>query len=443
MTTGIRDGPGGRPATGIGRRTVEGISGTTRSTRAPGADRGSGASSAALPAGPPRAGRETALLIGVLDAALAVLVPVAVLVVVALLVWAVDAGARPGWTGYYSAAADLWFVGHGADIAFRTPGVASFTITVAALGPALVTVLAGLRAGRRAHRTAAPGGVVIVGTVTVAALSALLLVTSTRPVAAVEPVQALALPALAYGAAALLGVLLARGPVLPAGALADAVRLGIGSVAVVLAVAALAVGVLLIGSLPAVVSLFESVHAGATGGLALTAVQLALLPTVVVWAAAFLVGPGFALGAGSSVGPLGIHLGPVPSLPLLGALPARSAPLELCVVVVPIVAGFVVGVLTARRSDLPMPGLRLLGIGLTGGVVGGGLLALLAAASSGAVGPGRLAVAGPQPLLIWCTAAAEIALPALLGLATGMRGRAVTPGDVVWRMDEQRGDPAR
>lgn len=378
-----------------------------------------------------------------LDAALAVLVPVAVLVVVALLVWAVDAGARPGWSGYYAAAADLWFVGHGADIAFRPAGVAPFTLSVAALGPALVTVLAGLRAGRRAHRTAAPGGAVIVGTATVAALSALLLVTATHPSAAPDPVQAIALPAIVYAGAALLAALLAGGRVPTAGSVADAVRLGIGAAAVVVAVAALAVGALLVTSLPAVVSLSESVHAGVTGGLALTVVQLALLPTVVVWAGAFLVGPGFALGAGSSVGPLGVHLGPLPSLPMLGALPARSTPLDLCVVLVPIVAGFVVGGLTARRSVRPVTGPRLVGIGLLGGVVGGGLLALLAAASSGAVGPGRLSIAGPQPLLIWGVGAVEIALPAVLGLVTGTRGRAVAPGDVAWRMDEQRGAAAR
>ncbi|WP_375401259.1 DUF6350 family protein [uncultured Amnibacterium sp.] len=396
-----------------------------------------GADSATRPSSAQRVGRGTALLVGVLDAALTLLVPVAVLVVVALLVWAVDAGARPGWTGYYSAAADLWFVGHGVDIAFRPPGVAPFTVTIAALGPALVTVLAGLRAGRRARRTVAPGGVVLVGTATVASLAALLLLTASRPIAAPDPVQAIALPAILYAAAALPGALLGRGALRPEGALADAVRLGLGAATAVVAAAALAVAVLLIGSLPAVVSLFESVHAGATGGLALTAVQLALLPTTVVWAVAFLVGPGFALGAGSSIGPLGTHLGPVPSLPILGALPTGSAPIDLAVVLVPIVAGFVVGVLTARRSERPLPGLRLLGIGLLGGLVGGALLALLAAAASGAMGPGRLAVAGPDALLVGCVAALEIAIPAVLGLVTGMRGRAATPGDVTWRMDQQ------
>lgn len=367
------------------------------------------------------------------------LLPVAALVVVALLVWAVDAGARPGWTGYYAAAADLWFVGHGADIAFRPAGVAPFAVTVAALGPALATALAGLRAGRRAQGTVAPGGALVTGTATVAALDVLLLLTASRPIAALDPVQAIALPALVYGAAALLGALLAGGTVLPPGpVLADALRVGLGAVAAVTAAAALAVTALLIVSLPAVVSLSESVHAGATGGLALTAVQLALLPTVVVWAVAWFVGPGFALGAGSSIGPLGTHLGPVPALPMLGALPDGSGPVGLGVVLVPVVAGFLVGVLTARRSDRPLTGARPLVVGLLGGLLGGAVIGLLAAASAGGIGPGRLAVAGPQPLLVGGIAALEIAIPAVLGLWTGTRGRAVTPGDVVWRMDEQR-----
>ncbi|WP_310717713.1 cell division protein PerM [Streptomyces lydicus] len=72
---------------------------------------------------------------------------------------------------------------------------------------------------------------------------------------------------------------------------------------------------------------------------------LFLLPNAAVWGAAYGLGPGFTLGAGSTIGPLGASPHPVPPpLPLLGALPeAASAtpgtPLTWSVVLVPLCAG--------------------------------------------------------------------------------------------------------
>ncbi|MFF8369094.1 DUF6350 family protein [Streptomyces lydicus] len=72
---------------------------------------------------------------------------------------------------------------------------------------------------------------------------------------------------------------------------------------------------------------------------------LFLLPNAAVWGAAYGLGPGFTLGAGSAIGPLGASPYPVPPpLPLLGALPeAASAtpgtPLTWTVALVPLCAG--------------------------------------------------------------------------------------------------------
>ncbi|MFH9223161.1 cell division protein PerM [Streptomyces lydicus] len=72
---------------------------------------------------------------------------------------------------------------------------------------------------------------------------------------------------------------------------------------------------------------------------------LFLLPNAAVWGAAYGLGSGFTLGAGSTIGPLGASPHPVPPpLPLLGALPeAASAtpgtPLTWTVALVPLCAG--------------------------------------------------------------------------------------------------------
>ncbi|MFI0224230.1 cell division protein PerM [Streptomyces lydicus] len=70
-----------------------------------------------------------------------------------------------------------------------------------------------------------------------------------------------------------------------------------------------------------------------------------LLPNAALWGAAYGLGPGFTLGAGSTIGPLGASPHPVPPpLPLLGGLPeAASAtpgtPLTWTVALVPLCAG--------------------------------------------------------------------------------------------------------
>jgi hypothetical protein len=171
-----------------------------------------------------------------------------------------------------------------------------------------------------------------------------------------------------------------------------------------------------------VVGLAESLSAGPAGGLALTALQLTLLPTVVVWAASWIAGPGFAVGAGSSVSPLGTTLGPLPSLPLLGALPHQVPPIALAVVALPVVAGFVLAVLLP--GDRPHGAAALATVAVAAGTAGL-LLGLLAAAASGAAGPGRLQTVGPDPLQVGLAVAAEVAIGVLLGLACAPRRREV------------------
>lgn len=92
-------------------------------------------------------------------------------------------------------------------------------------------------------------------------------------------------------------------------------RGAVASATVVIAASALAVAVLSPANYAAIISLYESVHAGVLGGIALTIGQLAVLPNLVIWRAPWFIGPGFANGAGSSVTPLGTTLGPIPAIP--------------------------------------------------------------------------------------------------------------------------------
>ena len=57
----------------------------------------------------------------------------------------------------------------------------------------------------------------------------------------------------------------------------------------------------------------------------LAALCLLYVPTAAVWGLAYVVGPGFAVGAGTSVSVTGTDLGAVPAFPLLAALPRSRA----------------------------------------------------------------------------------------------------------------------
>ncbi len=171
-----------------------------------------------------------------------------------------------------------------------------------------------------------------------------------------------------------------------------------------------------------VTSLGSALGPGAVGGTALGLACLAYLPNAVVWSASYAVGPGFAVGAHTSVSPLAVHLGAVPSFPLLGALPGSGAApaLSLPFVAAPIAAGAVIGVLVIRRA----PTLRIEDAALSGfaaGAVGGLALGMLAALSGGPAGPGRMATVGPSAWQVGLAAVLELGIAAAVAAAEVQR----------------------
>jgi hypothetical protein len=202
------------------------------------------------------------------------------------------------------------------------------------------------------------------------------------------------------------------------------VRAGIGAVAITVAVASVLVAALFVVRFPDMIGLYEALHTEVIGGIALTAGQLSLLPNLVLWAVAWLVGPGFAIGVGSHVSPDGTALGPIPALPVFGALPTGDWSFGFAGVLVPVVAGFLAGVAVrpalARALGYVGP-LVMLGVAVGGGVVGGGVLGFLAAASGGSAGPGRLVEVGPDPIAVGLFAALELTVAIGIGLAAASR----------------------
>ncbi|MGC5013712.1 DUF6350 family protein [Streptosporangium sp. DT93] len=158
---------------------------------------------------------------------------------------------------------------------------------------------------------------------------------------------------------------------------------------------------------------------GFVGGLLLLLVQALYLFNAVVWAMAYIAGPGFAVGTGTLVAPTGVQLGTVPSLPILGALPdAGPTPAwVMAVVAVPFVAGAVAGVLVVRISpSSSYEGAPLWGLAC--GVVTGAASGLLAALSGGSLGGARLSTVGPAAWEVMLSVTLEVGVAA--GIAAGL-----------------------
>lgn len=326
----------------------------------------------------------------------------------AVLAWA-GLGTSEAWTPSVSAAADVWLIGHGVDVRFAVAG-APFTVTAAALGPALITALGAVRAGRRAVATGSPIEAWLAQLVATGIASVVLLRVGTSAAATPSLWQAIVLPLGVVTVASLVGMRSERPGVRPVPA---GVRAGLMAALLLLAAAGIAFTALLLARFADVVALDESLDAGVLGGFVLTCLQILAMPTVVIWAAAWLVGAGTGLGTGSVTGPFAGQAGPLPALPMLGAVPVDPPAWAAAVLVVPVLAGFAAAVLVRRGGS----GMNALPLGLVGGLVAGAVIGGLVAASAGAAGPGRFVSVGPDALLAAGLTTALVGIPAMLGAA--------------------------
>ena len=401
--------------------------------------------------------RITTALLAALEAILVVAIGSGVALVPLTVLWAAHFKLSVEWFVFWRAAADIWLLGNGVDLtvqlghdAAASLGLAGadapFLISVVPLGFTILSVLMGVHTGRRAAETPHRWTGVGVAVATYAVLAALVTLSAMSETVQPNQLQGLLLPTLIYSAGVLIGAELGRRKTAVAAAGLDRVSRGIRSscqripqnvrtliegalrggtaaAAGVLVVSGVAVAVLIAVNYATIIGLYEAVQAGVFGGATITLAQLALIPNLVIWASAWFVGPGIAMGIGTSVSPIGTIVGTLPGLPLFGVLPQGTPAYGFVGLLVPVLIGFVFGVVTRQWLDRPgVPERTTLEQVLTGlgiGIVSGALLGLLAWSSAGAIGPGRLVEVGPNPLLVGALAAAEIGVAAALGLLAG------------------------
>ena len=151
--------------------------------------------------------------------------------------------------------------------------------------------------------------------------------------------------------------------------------------------------------------------------------QALFAPTVMAWAASWWSGAGFLTATDSLHSPTVVGPGPIPPIPLLGAVP-ETAP-GMWVILAPIALGVGLGVVAARsfrREHL----LHQSAQGVLASVITASVTALWMWSATMSLGSVRLAVMGPRVGWVTLALVLEIALPALIiALATHPTTRAL------------------
>ena len=357
----------------------------------------------------------------------------AVLTLLVLAGWIAAPHPGLGLLGVLRTAAVLWLVGHHVGVQVSGAG----RIGMLPLGLVLLPGTLLWRAGRwvvRRHEVAKAAHAVAAAlavAVPYALLAGLLAAGSRTALAAPSILQAVlaafvvALVAVGFGASRALAPWSQLGAMMSArtrSVLAGAA----GSLATLGAAGALLTAMALASHLHEFGAVNGLLAPGFVGAGLLFLAEIAYLPNAVLWAIAYLLGPGFAVGAGTVVAPTGSALGPLPAFPLLAVLPrgqhgAGPAWLTVLVLAIPYLAGAVGGLLVVRFA--PTPVLEVAPVrGFCCGVLAGGVLGVLAAFAGGPLGDGRMAAVGPSAWQVAVVAALEVGIAA-----------AVTAGLANWR----------
>jgi len=384
--------------------------------------------------------RPTAVL-GAIAAAAAAAVGLAVVTLLVLAGWIAAPHGGLGLTGVLRAAAALWLIGHHVGFALRGAG----RIGLLPLGLVLLPGALLWRAGRWVVRAAGLTGLRQVGYAAVAVAVPYGLLTATAAVAGRSSLVAPSLPQAAIAGfvlAMVAGGLGGARALAPWAQLASLIPARLRSVligttaalAVLCAAGALLAAVSLSVQLRAFGSATAALSPGVVGAGLLLLAQIAYLPNAVIWAISFLLGPGFAFGAGTTVALTGSSLGTLPHFPMLAALPsgqhaAFPAWLSAVLLAVPYLAGAGGGLLLARAA--PTPALEAAPMwGFASGGLAGCVLGALAAFAGGPLGDDRLAAVGPSWWQVGMVAVLEVGVAAAIcaGAANWLRFRGAVPG---------------
>lgn len=177
-----------------------------------------------------------------------------------------------------------------------------------------------------------------------------------------------------------------------------------------------------------IATIYQELHAGPVGALAVTLLQLGYLPNLVIYAMSWTTGAGFAFGVDTHVGWSQTTMGDLPLFPVLGAIPESLGWIGYAGLAVSLGAGVVAGwwflregedhvdewiTMKVRYRVIALP-LSSLVLGSLVGVLCGVWAYILGWISSGSLGVGRFTEVGASP------AAFAVATAITLGAGTAL-----------------------
>lgn len=337
------------------------------------------------------------------------------LALVLIPMWVIAASAADAhltWGKATGIAARVWLTGFG--VPWAVDGV---PVTLVPLGIAALTFLMLMQLARRfASSTWTAGFAAVAAFAATVGLSASLAWgaaddSQARIIRATVVALVLGAPAVAWGLLRQRGAALTWLTRVPE-AIRTGVRLAVAMGSGTVALAAITLVVSTLAARHLVANSATSLGVDAAGGLALAFLETLYAPTLVVWAVSWLSGAGYVLGgviSSSAEAPTAT----IPAVPLLAALPhAAGGALAWSPVIIGAV-GAIVTVILRKRIGNGVRALPAIGIGVALVAVSVGVVSRVA---RGAIGPGTLAIVGPQPLMAAVIIGLELGLGALVAV---------------------------
>ena len=391
--------------------------------------------------------------IAALEAAILVAISLGFVLVPLSLVWLLENNPDVDWLVAFRAAADFWLLSHGTGLVVPEGEilgllVPAFMVTLVPLGMTIWLARSFYNAGKRflAARSLWPGwlgGALVYG-------AAALGISTAAYDSTIYPVawQGVFFPTILFLTFQILGSVFGQpdeifeGDVLDQSPERDRIRGAVNSLrlklhwsirsimgpafragtaitVMLLMVSAFTVAVLIAISWIDITRLYESVQVSFLGAVVLTIGQLALIPNLVIYGAAWFTGVGFSIGAGSLISPLGSQVGPLPTIPILGALPVGQLEFGMVSIVVVLLAAFIATLAIRKSADeirfeFATAWTAAISLGLSIALVTALQMALLATIASGSAGPGRLVQVGVSPWLLALVIFVEVGVVATL-----------------------------
>jgi len=397
--------------------------------------------------------RRQTFLIASLEAAILVAIGLGIFLAPLTLVWLIENDPNVDWLVAFRSAADFWLLGHGTRLVVPSGeildvAVPGFVISLIPLGLTILLARLAFNAGKRFLVATALwpgwlGGTLVYG-------SAALVISTLAYSEQIYPVswQGVVFPALLFFVFQFLGSVFGEPDILFEGdrvdqaperdrirrflsslrlrlhwsirsLIAPALRAGSAITVMLLMVSSLTVAIMIGINWIDITRLYESVQVSVLGAIVLTAGQLLLLPNVIIYVASWYTGVGFSIGTGSLISPLGSQVGPLPAVPMLGALPVGKLEFGMVAIVVVLLAAFIATLAIRKSADeirfeFATAWSAAISLGLAIALVASVQLGLLALLASGGAGPGRLNDIGVNPLLVMAVSFVEIAAVSIL-----------------------------